>query len=271
MSAPIDRHRQAQPAHPDRRARGPSTPPRSGTALALGCAALLAAAAPGTVSAFASFSAESRLELTLLGVTDSAGAPVGSGWSVAGAGFVFSDFVDFVGDADADLIPTLQPAASIGVGEALFQSSRVEGSAADGSAIATLLTDLGITVENLLDSALRFTFGYDALVSAAVTATGPFDAGFAEAGLRLFDDVGMVDLDLSVFVFDLAPPSSDEISEEGSFTLTLAGGGFGFLSGELDAQGLVQGAPGPLPSPGSLALVAAGVLGLGVLSRRLAM
>ncbi len=235
-------------------------------ALAIGALGIGFAA---SASATATYSALAGFEIEFVSVQDDGGTDIpsngGANWYVEAEGFILpgNDDAIWFGDAFAQTSNMIQPFALLNTGDLAGQESGSSGEATDGYAESFAFTNFEMFVENTSGQPLTFDFLYSALVDTLVGgAVASRNAASAGATVDVLDDLGFVDVLLSAFADLQFGPTSDRIPEAGGFSIRLQSGESDLVEGFIDSFGFA------VPEPASIVLLAAGLIGVGVIRLR---
>jgi len=221
-----------------------------------------------SVHAVAIYEATASVEFTLQNVVDASGNTVSDGWTVWTESEVFWEEVDTFGAASAAITSVTPSPVDWGIGDSIFASTGVSGSASNGDAFSFVVATLDILVDNDSGQPLTFTFGYEALTDLEVSGPADSDGG-AYAYLDFVDDAGLLDVVVETEVDLFFGPLSARDRESGSFSFTLEGGEYNDIYAEIEAEGGV--CCGTVPEPSILALLSLGLIGVGCLRARQAL
>jgi hypothetical protein len=198
------------------------------------------------------------------------GAPEGTDWSVSSSGVIVDSGTDSGGGGAANIDTGIDAARSWSVGdEGLVQYSESYGDlSGDGLASSFADTEFSIDVVNNSDAKLKFSFSFDAFVSADISA----DAGeniAAYASIDLFDDKGLATF-ISADVFADAYSGGfigavDELSQALLFTLNP--GETNTIHGNVYSDGYAEKVS-EVPLPAAAWLFGSGLLALAGLQRK---
>lgn len=232
----------------------------------LAVAALLAA--PGAAQAGAIFHALGYAKLTLTAVNG--GSSIPTGVTITAETAINDLDSSHLGEASADAVVVHTPGAvpvPIGIGGETSQAPAVTGEAGErtGSASAFAESDGIISIENNSGDTVVLTFAYDVATEVLAQLSGNGLDAFAFAAWSLFDDLGFIALDYSVFADGLLGPSINGFDDKGSFDITLADGESDSLVSLMDFDGFADA-----PAPPVLALLAVGLVPLLGRRRRVA-
>jgi hypothetical protein len=230
----------------------------------LALVALLALGQASLVSAGASYSGLSTLTLTLTAMQNAETVVTGG---------LFEHYVNMSGSANASATPSF-PVGPItaGVGDVFTFSSRSEGWANGGSSASWAYIDAYVEMEQIGDVAGLVTFDYAFTLDVLSSANPSSDHAYATAGIRLFDDDGVVVDDDGVAVIEIVTtdtttsPAPVLLTGEGTLTFKLGLGGFNALYGTTDTEGASRATAIPLPATPALVLL--GLIAIPLLGRR---